>query len=69
VSIGWFGALNPNFARYGAREMPASQFIEIMMQGLKADHPAAAQLALASAVQAAQPAGSDRGDPVPAAGK
>jgi Leu/Phe-tRNA-protein transferase len=40
-----FGARNPNVARYGAQEMPAGQFIEIMMQGLKADRPAAAQLA------------------------
>jgi hypothetical protein len=46
-SVVGFGALNPNFARYGAREMPTSQFIEIMMQGLKADRPATAQLAAA----------------------
>ena len=46
-----FGALNPNFARYGAHEMPTSQFIEIMMQGLKADRPAAAQLAAAGTAQ------------------
>jgi hypothetical protein len=36
-----FGALNPNFARYGAREIPTCQFIEIMMGGLRADRPAA----------------------------
>ena len=53
-----FGALNPNFARYGAREMPASQFIEIIMCGLKADRPAAAPNAPvppASPVAAAAP--------------
>lgn len=49
-----FGALNPNFARYGAREMPAGQFIEIVMQGLKADRPAAVPLAPLVAAGAAQ---------------
>lgn len=49
-----FGALNPNFARYGAREMPAGQFIEIVMQGLKADRPPAAPLAPLVAAGAAQ---------------
>jgi len=42
-----FGALNPNFARYGAWEMPAGQFVEIMLQGLKTDRPPAAELAAA----------------------
>lgn len=54
-----FGALNPNFARYGAREMPAGQFIEIVMQGLKADRPAAAPAAPFVAAGAAQ-AGAER---------
>ena len=46
-----FGALNPNFARYGAWEMPTSQFIEIMMQGLRADRPATGQLVAAGTAQ------------------